>query len=181
MKHLRPGRPRRDVDDVVRAALVDLVRRQGYAGTTIDQVARAAGVAKTTVYRRWESKTALALDALIDVLGEPPVADGPRETGLGVAIGWLAGRISDPDVHHLLTALIGEAARDAEIRLRLRGAIRTPFERRTAEAWALDPASVDLAFDVAVGALLHHAAMTGRVEAATVALISDLAVRIASA
>ncbi|WP_300679669.1 TetR/AcrR family transcriptional regulator [Nocardioides sp.] len=175
----RAGRPRRDVTANAHRACVDLVRRQGYAGTTLDQIAAAAGVAKTTLYRRWDSKAALVLDALVGVLGEPPVQGEDRDAGLRTAVAWLAGRIADDAVHPLLAALVAEASRDADLRAALRAAIREPFEARITAAWSLDPDSIDLAFDVAVGALLHRAALTGAVDDATVQAIAEVAVSLA--
>jgi len=176
MEH-RPGRPRRaDVDAAVRDATVRLVRERGYAGTTLDEIARTAAVAKTTVYRRWDSKAALVLDALVEVLGEPPVPGGG--TQLRETVGWLAARISDPAVHQLLVGLVGEAVGDAGVRTALRRRIRQPFTERLVAAWGTDPAQVDLAFDVVVGSLLHHAALSGSIEAATVDEITDVALRL---
>ena len=174
MEH-RPGRPRRvEVEGAVLAATVRLVAERGYAGTTLDQIARAAGVAKTTVYRRWPSKADLVLDALTDRLGEPPVpgSDGHlRET-----VAWLAARISDPAVHGLLVGLVGEAVGDAGVRSALRRRIRQPFEDRLATAWGADASAVDLAFDVVVGALLHHAALSGGIETRVVDAVTEVAV-----
>src|SRR4051794_3451112 len=122
MEH-RPGRPRRaDVVGAVRAATVRLVTERGYAGTTLDEIARAAEVAKTTVYRRWPSKAGVVLDALTDRLGEPPV---PGSDGhLRGTVAWLAGRIGDPAVHGMLVGLVGEAVGDAGVRSALRRRIR---------------------------------------------------------
>jgi AcrR family transcriptional regulator len=168
------------VDAAVRAATVALVRERGYAGTTLDQIARAAEVAKTTVYRRWPSKAELVLDALVEVLGEPPVpgAEDDLHTGVRVAVGWLAARISDPAVHQLLVGLVGEAVGDADVRTALRQRIRQPFEERLAAVWGTDLAQVDLAFDVVVGTLLHHAALAGGIEASTVDRVTDLALHL---
>ena len=73
------GRPRRQgVEETVLAAAVALAGDEGYAGATVDAVAARAGVAKTTVYRRWPSKEALAVDALAAALDLPPAdPDGP--------------------------------------------------------------------------------------------------------
>lgn len=173
MEH-RPGRPRRaEVDAVVREATVRLVRERGYAGTTLDQIARAAAVAKTTVYRRWTSKAELVLDALVEVLGEPPVPGRGGE--LRETVGWLAGRIGDRAVHQLLVGLVGEAVADPEVRTALRRRIRQPFEERLVATWGADPTSVDLAFDVVVGSLLHHAALAGTIDARTVDRITEAA------
>ncbi|HEX4863932.1 MAG TPA: TetR/AcrR family transcriptional regulator [Acidimicrobiales bacterium] len=52
-----------------RAILVaarQLLRSRGYARTTMEAVATKAGVGKITVYRRWPSKGALALEVLME-------------------------------------------------------------------------------------------------------------------
>ncbi len=56
-------------------AFLDLVAEQGYAATTMDQVAERAGVAKSTIYRRWPSKDDLSIDAqraMMDTDAPPP-------------------------------------------------------------------------------------------------------------
>ncbi|GAA1950719.1 TetR/AcrR family transcriptional regulator [Nocardioides panacihumi] len=178
MEH-RPGRPRRpDVDAAVRAATVRLVAQRGYDGTTLDHIAREAGVAKTTVYRRWDSKADLVLDALVDVLGEPPLPTGGGE--LRETVGWLAARIGDPAVHQLLVGLVGEAVADPAVRAALRQRIRQPFEDRLVAAWGAGAADVDLAFDVVVGSLLHHAALAGSIDTRVVDTVTEVAVRLLS-
>ncbi len=177
--HPGPGRPRQaGVEDAVVAATVRLVREQGYAGTTLDLIARAAKVAKTTVYRRWPSNGELALDALVSVMGEPPVPSHDAE--LRDTVGWMATRIGDPKVHALLVGLVDEAVRDPALRARLRASYRTPFEAALTATWPIPPERVDLAFDVVVGSLLHHAAMAGAVSAELVAQVTDIAVGLLS-
>jgi AcrR family transcriptional regulator len=57
------GRSKRVVDDVLRAALDEIVR-SGYAALRVEDVAARAGVNKTTVYRRWPTRTELAAAAI---------------------------------------------------------------------------------------------------------------------
>jgi AcrR family transcriptional regulator len=53
-------RGRADVDAAgVLDAAADLLLRYGYDRTTLDDVARAAGISKTTVYQRWGGREAL--------------------------------------------------------------------------------------------------------------------------
>jgi AcrR family transcriptional regulator len=61
----RPGRPREQGVDqkVLDAALVRLVR-YGYQRLRVDDVAADAGVAKSTLYRRWVSKESLVADVM---------------------------------------------------------------------------------------------------------------------
>lgn len=53
-------------DDLVRIA-GDLFRQQGYAGTSIDDIARRCGVTKGSLYHHFAGKEALALAALEQV------------------------------------------------------------------------------------------------------------------
>lgn len=57
---------KRDVtrDDALRLAAIDLLAEVGYERLTIDAVAARAGAGKATVYRRWENKAELVVDAL---------------------------------------------------------------------------------------------------------------------
>jgi AcrR family transcriptional regulator len=70
----RRGRPRDPkVDEAILAAALDLLAEQGYSRLTIEQVALRAGVARTSLYRRWSTKESLILDAIVNVgLDERP-------------------------------------------------------------------------------------------------------------
>ena len=59
------GRPRNPVVDqaILRAAL-ELFIENGVAGASIEKIAKRAGVAKTSVYRRWSSREALLAQAI---------------------------------------------------------------------------------------------------------------------
>src|ERR1700722_7124852 len=48
----------------------DLLVERGFAGVTIEGIAAKAGVAKQTIYRWWESKTAILFDALAEDAAE---------------------------------------------------------------------------------------------------------------
>ena len=172
---LRRGRPRRPVDAAALRATVELIAERGYAGTTIDMIAARARLAKTTLYRRWQSKGALAVDALAGKLGEPPVGEAQGGDGLAASIDWLARQVSDPAIGLLLVGLSAESARDPELRARLRARVREPFTRRLAEQWALPGHRVDLAFDMVVGTLLHRVAVGGDLDAEDVEVVTRLA------
>jgi AcrR family transcriptional regulator len=69
----RPGRPRSEAaDTAIRTAVIDLLDEQGYAGLTFEAVAARAGVAKSTVYRRWPNKDELVFDAINQLKGPLP-------------------------------------------------------------------------------------------------------------
>lgn len=48
------------------AAALEAVAERGYGAVSMEEVAAAAGVHKTTVYRRWPTKADLVLDALLE-------------------------------------------------------------------------------------------------------------------
>ncbi|MDR0343309.1 MAG: TetR/AcrR family transcriptional regulator, partial [Nocardiopsaceae bacterium] len=61
---VRRGRPRSEqADRAILTAAADLLAERGLAGMPIEEVAARAGVGKATIYRRWPSRGALALDA----------------------------------------------------------------------------------------------------------------------
>ena len=58
------GRPRlSSIDDRILAATRAALARGGYAAVSMEDVARAAGVAKQSLYRRWPRKPLLVFDA----------------------------------------------------------------------------------------------------------------------
>ena len=58
------GRPRNEAhDEAILDATLELVAQVGIAGLTVDAVAHRAGVGKATIYRRWNSKEAMLLEA----------------------------------------------------------------------------------------------------------------------
>jgi AcrR family transcriptional regulator len=72
----RRGRPRDGaVDQRVLSAAWGLLHAGGYAALNVDDVAERAGVAKTTLYRRWPTKDHLAIAAAAQILGEVPIPD----------------------------------------------------------------------------------------------------------
>ena len=72
-----PGRPRSaDRDEAILTAAIDEMTDNGYTGLSIEAVAARAGVAKTTIYRRWAGKDELVLAALAKVKGPLPRPPG---------------------------------------------------------------------------------------------------------
>ncbi|RFA12088.1 hypothetical protein B7R22_16775 [Subtercola boreus] len=48
---------------VVLSHTYDLLVKEGFGGVSVDEVSRRSGVAKTTIYRHWPTRTRLLLDA----------------------------------------------------------------------------------------------------------------------
>ena len=81
------GRPRdRGADDRIAGAALGLLREQGPGGVHIDAVASRAGVARTTVYRRYRDREAL-LAATPGQLAEAPFP--ARDLPLRDKLVWL--------------------------------------------------------------------------------------------
>jgi AcrR family transcriptional regulator len=112
------GRPRsEEADQAILNATLRMLGTQGVAGTTIEGVAADAGVGKTTIYRRWPTKTDLILAAISDIVppGDPPdtgsmagdmaaLAETQQRrlagSGLsGIVPRVLAESMGDPDLH----------------------------------------------------------------------------------
>lgn len=179
----RTGRPRRaEVDrailDATRAALVEL----GWGGLTIGDVALRAGVAKTTVYRRWHSKNELVVDAVAALLDELELPDlGSFRADVEHVVLRFAALLERPETKTSLMAVVAESTRDPELRCRIRAAIVDPQKklvvagRRRAQqrgelpvddstdpaALAESAAQVDLIFDVIAGAVVHRTLVSG--------------------
>lgn len=68
MGRTRDETARRRVLDSAR----DLVRELGPHGVTVDEIAAAAGVGKQTIYRWWPSKSAVVMDALVELTDPDP-------------------------------------------------------------------------------------------------------------
>lgn len=60
-------------EDEILDATVSLLLDAGYDRLTMDAVAKEARASKATLYRRWESKSSLVVDALIRSKGAPQI------------------------------------------------------------------------------------------------------------
>lgn len=109
----RAGRPRREgADEAILLEAIALVREKGYADVTLDGIARRAGVAKTTLYRRWSSKAALIAAALNAAL--PPIeANGSADPWLGTL--GLISEVLSGESGRLLAAVASESAGEPEV------------------------------------------------------------------
>jgi AcrR family transcriptional regulator len=87
----RPADP--DIERRVLAAALTVYGEVGWAGFTLDRVARRAPVGKAALYRRWPSKEDLLLAAL-EHLAEPP-GEGADSTDLRGCLIGIAQQVID--------------------------------------------------------------------------------------
>lgn len=90
------GRPRSSAADeaILEAALESLIER-GIEATSIDQVARDAGVARTTVYRRYPDKNQLLIAAITRSHEQLPLDPAPAEPTVEDMINAFAIALAD--------------------------------------------------------------------------------------
>lgn len=112
----RHGRSEAAREAILRAA-DDLLVEKGFAGVTIEGIAKAAGVAKQTVYRWWNSKTDVLMDAFLEDAAadlEPPDT-GSLETDLRAHLRDTARFLTVDDAGTVYRTLVGQAQHDSEL------------------------------------------------------------------
>jgi AcrR family transcriptional regulator len=174
----RKGRPRSaDADSAILAATREALAELGWGGLTMGDVAVRAGVAKTTLYRRWPSKNELVVAAVADQLDELEMPDlGSLRADIEAVVAQFAALLSAPDTQAALLALFAEATRDPLLRARVREAIIEPQKRlvhlgraaaqRRGELAPDHCASaaredVDIIFDTVAGTVVHRMLVSG--------------------
>lgn len=127
----KPGRPRdATLDAQIQRALFDVIEDVGLGRTTIEEIAHRAGVSKTTIYRRWDSKEELIVDALanlVEVFEIPETGDIRQEMLAGLT--RMHSFMSNTTAGVVLPWLVGEMARDSEIGRRYAEAAILPRRR----------------------------------------------------
>jgi len=105
----------RDVDVAIEAAVLALLSEQGFARVTIEAVARAAGVGKPAIYRRFSDKAALVAHVIarqLPALEAPDLGDSRTELWQAVEQGLPA---DGPGYVRLIGGLIAEQDRHPEL------------------------------------------------------------------
>jgi AcrR family transcriptional regulator len=104
----RSARVRRAVIEALFAELIE----NGLGGLTMDGLARRAGVNKTTLYRRWGSKEAIVLEAMLE-RGEElvPIPDkGSLRDDLLTVAREIATSLATPESEAIVRAGAGEGS-----------------------------------------------------------------------
>jgi AcrR family transcriptional regulator len=163
------GRPRDPaVDQAILGAALELFIEHGIAGASIEKIAKKAGVAKTSIYRRWSSREALLAQAIevarnatgytIDLLERTSPRDFINLLVEACEV------IAKPEIRNLMARLIGSAPDYPKLMEVYRETYYLPrrlaFVRALARAQTagLLATNVDLETlaDILIGALTHR-------------------------
>jgi AcrR family transcriptional regulator len=160
---------RGDITTALRSALLEELAANGYGRLSIEAVARRAGVAKTAVYRRWNTKVDMVLEVVTEVAGRKlSLPDtGSLRSDLRLVLQIVAEALRHPLASQIIPDLLVETGRDPQIAAALDRARRTVQDEvgvrlinRAIERGELaadtDP---DLAVDLVVGPLYWRLAI----------------------
>ena len=113
-----PGRPRDpEVDRAIAQAALEVLAESGFEGVTVEDVAQRAGVARSTVYRRFPGTPELLVTVLHHACQgrvDDPDTGSVLEDLLAVAEG-LHRSLRSTDVGRALPAVVAAAARHPEV------------------------------------------------------------------
>ena len=171
----RPGRPRSEQTTVaILKAADELLTEAGLLAMTLDAVAARAGTSRATIYRWWDSKELLALDALearvSEQIGQVSTNTGSLAADLLASVEARIRAATAPGMMRVWAALLAQAHADPAFGAAYRARFFRPVRETARQAFARAvmrgeiPADtdVDLALDLLFGAvanrLLHGSA-----------------------
>jgi len=169
------GNREQEILDATLAVLVDV----GYDRLTMDAVATKAKASKATLYRRWEGKAALVIDAL---MSQKTPLEVPTDTGslrgdlLAVFCG--SGGLTDDHQTAILGSVVTAIGRDAEFAAAFRERFIAPkvavarkiYERAHDRGELRDELDLEILSAALPGIVLHRMFLLG--EPATPDLIT---------
>ena len=145
--------PKRDTyaPDSLLAVAVGVFNERGYDGTSMEDLSRAAGISKSSIYHHVRGKEELlnravgrALDGLFGILEQPEAADGPAVRRLEYVIRRTAVVLMDELPY--VTLLLRVRGNTTTERWAMKR--RREFDRRVAELLKAAAAEGDLRTDV---------------------------------
>lgn len=164
--HRQEPRRRGDVlVNAILAATLDELRDHGYAALTMDGVAARAGASKASLYRRWDTRAALVMDAVYQLA---PLPDRIPDTGclrgdLLAVLRQSATVLQGPAgaaLRGMLAEALPEPDRVRELRTRSRGRNRglmAEVLRRAVERTEIPPeAVIPTRLEVGAALLRNH-------------------------
>jgi len=164
------GRPRDpEADEAILRAALELFAERGVDGTSIEQIAKRAGVARLTVYRRWSSKEELLAQAIAYGRNAPDLTDEEYDTlpypeVMARMLGSMADSIADRRLAPLMAQLMGSTFSHPELfdafwaasgAKRRDGGVRL-VRRAIREGMLPADADPDVIVDIIIGAVFYR-------------------------
>lgn len=151
-------------------ATLEVLAEVGYDRLTMDAVASRAKASKATLYRKWDGKAALVIDALMAQKAPLVVKDDTgslRGDLLSVFCG--SGGLTDKHQTDLLGSVITAIGRDAEFAAEFRNRFIAPkaavgrqiYERARDRGELRDDVDIDLLSTALPGIILHRMFLLG--------------------
>jgi AcrR family transcriptional regulator len=169
----RGGRQRSsETEQVILQVTRELLVECGVQGLTIEKVAARAGVAKTTIYRRWRDKDELALAVVLDMVEQvvklPELGDTRAEllafvnAAVNVLGSTLMGRVMQGLVSDLATdPELAQAFRDRVVSVR-DGEVERLVERGIARGDLRPDTDPETAHELLIGPVYYRLLLSGR-------------------
>jgi AcrR family transcriptional regulator len=157
-------------DAMISEAVLDLLRTKGPSAVNVEAVAAHAGVAKTTVYRRYRNREEMTAAALSSLTSPPPPPDQSAPQAIlqwlieqsvnaiegGIGVGGVAALLTDEDTTftELIRALLVEH----------RAVLASEIDNAADRGQLRNDLDIDTLLDCIVGAYLAERARRGTVE-----------------
>ena len=164
-----PGRPRNPAtDQAILLAALELFIQSGSEGVNVEQIAARAGVARTTVYRRWSSKEALLAQAIAAARGEAEEEAATESDALrdlpDRLVNALAETVTAPEYTTLVARLVGSLPDAPELLATYWNAYLAPRRawiistllRARTEGLIRADVDLDILLDLISGAIMYH-------------------------
>ena len=160
-----PGRPRSEAArQAILAAALDLVQQDGYRAVTIKGIAERAGVGRQTVYRWWQTKAEVLLEAATEFVAahaQPePGGDAFADVHRFLRATLAQSQPLGPVIAGLMADAMANPGFSARVRDRLltrrRAALRGLLEAGQAGGQLPADYPVDLAIDLVFGVLAYR-------------------------
>jgi AcrR family transcriptional regulator len=156
-------------DVAIREAALDLLSEIGYDRLTMDAVAARAHASKATIYRRWQGKAALVVDALHCSKGSMDDPDTGTLEGDLTVLGQGSCNQESRFNAQIMLGLITALAHDAELRDVFRERmieprtkmIRLVFERAVARGEVSSERNLDLLVSLLPALMIQQVLITG--------------------
>ena len=160
-----------DREQQILDATLQVLGDVGYDRLTMDAVATRAKASKATLYRRWNGKVSLVIDALLSVKSTPDLPDTGTLRGDLIASFCGMGGLTDEQSVATFASVITAIHRDQDFAAAFRREVigpksqlsRTVFERARDRGELAEGVDIDLLAPALAGIVLHRLYIMGEV------------------